>query len=248
MDTFLPTPEAFLAGFGLDARPAPAAPAKKIESQSPAVPGNEFRSLLVAYCATCTEAYELSQIKWGPLAKRLGTHTQLIEEVASQLDEDGTFWHDVLGTRIKRVTASQVFRNATWERLESLAVDKLVNLAERNMIRDPGELLAIASAARRANTPQGTPTGGTTVNVNFGEGGMNENGLPAAGTKMTIDLSPRIAKALNERSAHTAESGARVIDGEMLSATELRSMLESQRVGAVTDADDTSDVLEGDQT
>lgn len=247
-DGLLPSPEAFVARSAVaesvklakeDSKASVEAGVSALQSSQlshPAnLPGNEFRSLLVSYAATCAEAYELSQVPWGPLAKRLGTHSQLLEEVATSLAEDGSFWNDVLATRIKRVSAAKVFRDASWERLESMAVGKLLQLAERNMIRDPGELLAIASAARRANTPNTPGVGaGTTVNLNFGEGGseMGDNGLPAAGAKMTIDLSPRVAKSLQERNMLNANSKEpRVIDGEMLSAAELRSMLETQRNG-----------------
>jgi hypothetical protein len=112
-----------------------------------------------------------------------------------------------------------------------MAVNKLINMAERNLIRDPGELLAVASAARRASTDSKAPASGTTVNVinNIGGESMDESGLPAAGAKMTIDLSPRVASALSRRREPQAEVGGRVIDGQMLSAQELRNALEASK-------------------
>jgi hypothetical protein len=140
----------------------------------------------------------------------------------------------VLNERIKRATAAKVFRDNSWERAEQKAVTKLVDLMEANLIRDPGELLAIANAARRVN--EGPASGGSggnhlTVNLSANNGAdpmMDANGLPPAGAKMTIDLSPRLATSLQNRGAPVAPHGERVIDGEMISAKELRGVLEEK--------------------
>jgi len=249
--TTLPTPESFLADFGFE---APAGTPKVDTSavkKSVAATGvsKEFADLLTQYAAAYTSAYELSQVKWGPLAQRLGTQPEFLAEAAALLDQEGALWQAVLGARIKKASAAKIFRDSAWEQLEALAVNRLMVMAEKNLIRDPGELLAVASHARRANEAKtgggpGTGVGGTTVNINMGAESMDgENGLPAAGAKMTIDLSPRVAGALAAKREPSSGIGGRVIDGQMLSAQELRGALEAQR--SVADADSTEETQDG---
>lgn len=212
-------------GVGGVSQKSPIKPTEKETAQAKV--SKEFRALLSHYCAE-TLAIELAQVKWGALATRLGTHPDYLAEAAFAMNEDGSFWNDVLQYRIRKAHANSVFRNTGWERLESMAVNKLVELAERNLIRDPGELLAVAAAARRANTQQesGGGNSGPSVTVNIGDSAMTENGLPAAGSKMTIDLSPRLANSLQKR--QEKQEGPRVIDGDMLSAGDLRGLLQEQ--------------------
>jgi hypothetical protein len=121
------------------------------------------------------------------------------------------------------------------------------------MIKDTGELLAVASHARKANTdkPTGQPQGGATVNISIGGDsmGIEGNGLPGAGAKMTLDLTPRIAQNLAQRTGPQAESGQRVIDGQMLSAQELREALEPKRIeheGSTESQEDGSQIFAQD--
>lgn len=186
----------------------------------------EFRGLIVQFCATCIEALELKEIKWEPLAKRMGTRPEFLSESAVQMQTDGSLWVEVLGERIRRASAMKLFTDLNWQKLESAAVGKLLIMLDRGMIRDSGELIAIAQAAGRS-TASRAPAGGTQVNLNFGSGSIPDGELPAAGAKMTINLSPRAAKSL-EQGAPIAESrtgGDRVIDGEMIGADELRTLL-----------------------
>lgn len=257
----LPSSSEFMAEFGI-AKPstqvsqagaqalALAAEKRKLAESSAKRHGvsQEMLSLLTQYCATMIHARELSQINWGGLANRLGTEVEFLEEAAKLLDQDGTFWEGVLGERIKRASASRVFRDASWERLEHLAVNRLLELAEAKMIRDTGELLAIASHARKANTDKITaPNGGNTVNINIGGDsmGIGDNGLPGAGAKMTLDLTPRMAQSLAQRTTSTATNGSRVIDGQMLTAQELRSVLELKKESAHEDSTEASQDFEG---
>lgn len=233
----LPSTESFLAEFGIAAtgsrtsQPASVARSQVAAAVAQTGVSREFAALLIQYCATMVSAHELGQVHWGGLAKRLGTVPEYLAEAAEQLNQQGGLWTEVLQERIKRASASKVFRDSSWERLEALAVNRLIVLAESNMIRDPGELLAVAAQARRANTDskQGghSGVGGTTVNINMNGDSMdNDTGLPAAGAKMTIDLSPRVANALGQRAT---KSNERVIDGQMLSAAELRAALAAQK-------------------
>jgi hypothetical protein len=247
----LPSTESFLAEFGItQAGKHVSQPEKQTKEEVARAVARtgvsaEFAQLLTQYCATSIAAHELGQVDWRALAKRLGTQPEYLAEAAAQLNQDEVLWTAVLQERIKRASAAKVFRDASWERLESIAVNRLIAMAEKNMIRDPGELLAVASHARRANTDlrSGGGAGGTTVNINMNGDSMDsENGLPAAGAKMTIDLSPRVATALASKQAANGGQG-RVIDGQMLSAAELRAALQAEKDG--TDADSTKESENG---
>lgn len=237
----LPTPQEFMALQGIDSGD----PKKGVGGVSPkpgvpSIPGvsKEFRDLLVQYCAHSIESHGLEEMDWRGLAKRLGTRPEFLAEAAEAIDahlaEHGGLWREVIESRIKRANTAKVFRDSSWENLEALAVAKLVDLATRNLIRDPGELLAIATAARRTNEGQGGGSGGgnhLNLTINNGADAMSDNGLPPAGAKMTIDLSPRVASALQTRAQQVAPHGERVIDGEMISAKDLRQELASRTEG-----------------
>jgi len=181
--------------------------------------------LIVNYCAQYIEAFELSQVRWAPLAKRLGTQMVYLEEAAESLNEDGSLWQEVIGLRVKLANSSRLFRDNSWEQLEGMALNKLLTMMERNLIRDPGELLAVARVARTANVSPQQSAASQTVNINLNNGdGAVDDGLPAAGTRMTIDLSPRLAESLRTRQRQIQPAGNRVIDGEMISAKELRAV------------------------
>lgn len=185
---------------------------------------NELRGLLVQYAASCLDAIERTEVNWSALAKRLGTRVEFIAQAAEVADKDGSLWLEVLQERIRRVGATRAFRDVTWERVESRALKMIDLLLEKNLIRDSGELLAIANQARKVNDPQ--PSGGTNLNINLnqGDGDMGQD-LPGAGAKLTIDLSPRIAANLQTRERAVREE--RVIDGQMLTAKELRAGYEN---------------------
>lgn len=244
----LPSTESFLADFGIAAPRTRQAEERTQEQVASAVKqagvSQEFAQLIMQYCAQMVAAHELGEVDWRALAKRLGTRPEYLAEAAAQLDSNGALWTAVLQERIKRANAAKIFRDASWERLESIAVNRLIELAERKLIRDPGELLAVASQARRANTdsrqPNGGGGGGTTVNINMNGDSMdNDNGLPAAGAKMTIDLSPRVASTLAQRAKPRQEGEGRVIDGQMLTAAELRAALAEQKAKANEDSTET---------
>lgn len=186
----------------------------------------EMKGLLVQYCATQIDALELAEIPWEYLAKRLGTHAEHLKLAAEVANENGALWMEVMQERIKRVGADRAFRDVRWEALESQTLRMLVKLVESNFVKDPGQLLAIANAARRVNVNEPTAGGstmGNQVNISFGNG---ESGvLPPAGTVMKIDMSPRMAQTLASKGEKTGVGG-RVIDGQMLTATELRSVLD----------------------
>lgn len=186
----------------------------------------EMRGLLVQYCATQIAAIELADVAWAPLAARLGSRAEHLQQAAQVANSDGALWTEVMQERIKRVGADRTFRDVRWETLENRTLEMLVRLVEANMIRDAGQLLAIANAARRINVNE--PTGGSgmsqNVNISFGAN-PEQNGLPPAGTVMKIDMSPRMAQTLASKSERMP-GGGRVIDGEMLTASELRSVLD----------------------
>lgn len=193
----------------------------------------EFKALLVQYCASHNTVTALENIPWEPLSIRLGTSSLHLAEAAKQMNADNSLWTAVLGERIRRTHSSKFFRDLNWEKLEQAAVGKLLILLDRGMIRDPGELLAIAAAAKRSagpnspNSASGGQGNGSLTQFNVNIGGPAADGLPAAGTKISIDMSPRMAAAL-QRSAGKVESkddSGRVIDGEMIGPKELRALL-----------------------
>lgn len=195
----------------------------------------DFKNLMIQYCATCIEAYELSEVDFKPLAKRLGARVEFVAQAAKAADDDGNFWMLVMAERVRRVGAARVFRDVTWERIEGGALKMLDQLLEKKLIRDTGELLAVATAARKVadNVAGGGQNGNqqnTQVNISFGGSEMTD-GLPASGAKMTIDLSPRLANSLAQRSERPID-GNRVIDSTMLSAKELREALAQQQTNS----------------
>lgn len=193
----------------------------------------EFQRLLIQYCASMPAA-ELDAVDWLPLSRKLHTQAEHLAEAAAYCESQsgGKFWQEVMHERIKRANDSKLFRDIGWERLEARAVSRLVQMEAQGMIRDPGELLAIASHARRANG--GSPGTGSnpSVNINIGAGGsdmgFSTNGLPDAGHTMTIELSHRMAESLRRHKPDIAPIGERVIDGKMLSAAELRGALQAK--------------------
>jgi len=228
----LPTPQQFMENMGLGksavaqaVRAAVVDPQGQDRAKVRAYESEEFRRLLVNYCATLTDAFELEGISWVGLSRRLGTRIEHLKEAADQLNHDGSLWQAILAERIRRASADKIFRDLNWESLENMAQAKLIYLLERGLIKDVGELLAVASTSRRsvASAPS-TPQGGTNVAVTVFNGTPGAE-LPAAGAQMTIDLSPRTADALARARERAAKNGERVIDGEMLTASELRELL-----------------------
>ncbi|KAK0039453.1 hypothetical protein Bpfe_031130 [Biomphalaria pfeifferi] len=198
---------------------------------------NELRGLFVQYCATMIQAIQLSEVDWGPLAQRLGTRAPHLQKAAELANHDETLWSDVMTERIRRVGAARTFRDVKWETIESKSLNMLMILLENNLIRDPGELMAIAAQARKVNVHEagsghGNQNSQNNFTINIGGDKMGQDGLPSAGTKMTIDLSPRIAASLANRTSVTDKSD-RVIDSEMLDAKELRTVLEERHLRTV---------------
>ncbi len=190
---------------------------------------DELRGLFVQYCASMIQAYELKDVAWAALAQRLGTRAEHLQQAAEVTDRDGTLWRDVMSERIRRVGAARTFRDVKWETLESKSLNMLTLLLEKNLIRDPGELMAIAAQARKVNVHESGGFGqpGNNFTINIGADSLGQDGLPAAGAKMTIDLSPRIATSLANRIQPTDKDN-RVIDSDMLDAKELRTILEER--------------------
>ena len=213
-------------------------------------PATQLRELLVGYCANQIAAKARSEISWSGLAERLGVEEEELAEVAGELDgldsagdrgdsldsapsegdAAGPFWQEVINERIAQALRSPLFQDQSWQRLEGGAMTRLIQLVEAGRVRDPAELLAIAIQARKVSRAEGAGSNGRphlhgiNVQINNGTGvDMNGNSLPAAGTQMQIDLSPRLAKRLTvpERLRNDA---SRVIDGDMLNAEELREL------------------------
>jgi hypothetical protein len=210
-------------------KPTPGMEKAALAEQSKRGISEEFKGLLVQYCATYLQATELAEVDFRALAVRLGTRLEFVTEAAEIANVNDALWMDVLAERIKRVGAARTFRDFTWERIESLSLSMLGKMLDKNLIRDPGELIAIANHARKINVADQTPgQSNNGVNINFNLGGSEvDSGLPASGAKMTIDLSPRLASSLANRGMD--RSNERVIDAKMISASELREVLATKK-------------------
>lgn len=84
------------------------------------------------------------------------------------------------------------------------------------------------------------------VNLNIGGQTADDGTLPAAGTTMTIDLSPRTAESLKKAKQRAEKE--RVIDGEMISAKELRSLLEKEQMEKAAEKAEVEDAVVIDST
>lgn len=188
-------------------------------------PTQVFQELLVRFCANQIAAKSIAEIQWAPLAVRLGVESGDLESAAEELG-DG-FWTEVINERVTQAGNSQVFKVQTWDNLEAKAMHRLMVLVDTGRVKDPSELLAIAIQAGKQSRPASTTgqkNGGlsVTINQNNGiEGDMSDSGLPPAGTRMSIDLSPRMADAISKQ---RRETESRVIDGDMLNASDLRAL------------------------
>lgn len=221
-----PPPKVILEPPPQEMQEAAAAAVNQVATNKPRVSA-EMRGLLVQYCASQVQAIELADVPWAPLALRLGTRAEILKQAAEVANgENDSLWAEVLNERIRRVGADRAFRDVRWESLENRTLEMLVRLVEGNYVRDAGQLLAIANAARRINVVESGGSGGgqsQSVNISFGQV-PEGNGLPPAGTVMKIDMTPRMAQTLANKGERSMTG--RVIDGEMLSATELRSVLD----------------------
>jgi hypothetical protein len=216
-----------------------------------------FRKLLVEYSArlTTAESFEDLLQRFGPLAAKLSLSVETIQAVVDQLTEDERrkLWQEIVEERIQQAIQAPAFQAQLWERVSGRAAAMLERLLEKNLIKDPGELLAVAKAANQLAPSLASVNGGGnrnqlppgnsgsaasafTINVNNGGDASRQHSEEA---QMTYDEDGRpILPAGGERividlaprmagrmtqQREIAPKGARVIDSERLDAEALRT-------------------------
>lgn len=197
-----------------------------------------MRSLVIDYVAHIERVASLEEVNWSHLATRLSVPDEFIGGAIESLKEEEreAIFFEAIEKRVKHAQGSRIFTDANWEQLEGRVVDKLLQLVEKGLIRDPGELLAISKVANQMNagfsqkqeaSPAQTVTANFTFNGFGGQGEMAQESdgdsptIPARTEQMRIDLSPRIAASLQENRERNKE---RMIDAERVGAEELRSL------------------------
>jgi len=176
------------------------------------------------YATHVSSAESLDEVSWLALAQRIRVPEQMLGQLVGSMDSGvkAAFWAEVLKARIEQAMHAGIFQQARCERVEGKALNMLETLLDKGMIRNTGELMAVAKGAPRLTQPQPNQ-GNTNVTLNVGGFDMrigNESGqLPAGGETIKIDLSPRLANTLAQPPEQRDE---RVIDSHMLSADELR--------------------------
>lgn len=167
------------------------------------------------------------------LAAALGCTTEDLQNV---VDMYGVEWQEiVLEERIRLGIDSTQVRDASWDRLESAVLRKLIHLTDGNLVKDPMELLAIAKAANMANrgdrkmaAKDGKGTSfGVQVN-NFLPGDPNSGVLPAGNLgKITLNLTPRLVKQIEADPRNKSE---RQIDSvDMMTLDEIRGVADEPK-------------------
>ena len=185
--------------------------------------------LIVNYLAEITQVIRESDIDpaliseeqkirlWGVLAQQLRIPTEYVVEywATKTAAERARLWMGVLDRRIQNLAANNAFQVNTAERVTGKALDKLEAMLDGNLIRNPGELLAIA----RLRTG---PSPATVIHNNFG-GAMLAPGqtLPGNEGVIMLDLSPQVTANI-QRPQTAAET--RVIDAEMIGVKDLREL------------------------
>lgn len=174
------------------------------------------------------------------LARTLGVEIEDVNEVITSIEEshgEGAWKALVVEERTRLAMESAPLRASAWDRIESLAVQKLGLLVEQNRVNKASELLAIASVANKAlRHDKATPSnhngqGGQAMpGVNIfmqqvagGQGTLREGEELQSGNlgTMRLSLSPRIQKQL---SAPSIDSHQVLSNSKMLDVKELRHL------------------------
>lgn len=180
------------------------------------------------------------------LAYQMGVEPQDLESIIADVENEfgeGTWSELIIEGRTQLALHSTILRSAKWDKVESIALTKLMTLVEENKIRSAESLLAIASAANRAaRTNERNGKNGnsveSTVNLVFNGAqesdmadGKNNGVTLRAGDlgTITLSLSARV-KAQLEREKR--ETGSLLKTSKMLDAKELRSIAEARVIEA----------------
>lgn len=167
-----------------------------------------------AVTATGVENEDSLTIARERLAAGLGCESKDLQEIVEQFGDD---WPQlVLLERVGLGIDSASMRDATWDKLESATMRKLLVLVESDKVTSAMELLAIAKAANQAgrgnrsagmkNQPPGD------VHIGIGIGGQTPgNGVLPAGDLGSIQLT--LSHRVRDQLSEVRESrGERVLD------------------------------------
>lgn len=169
---------------------------------------------------------EIEDGEWGgdslkELAKRLWSTMDEIEEIREQTDP--TEW---AGKRMARLLEIESLkgRGYNWDRMEAVAVNKLVELVVSRKVTDVNQLAMIAKVANQATrrdadgkVKKNQNGDGTEVNIQINQNNVGAPNLPGPGNLGTINLS------LSPRSIQQLSTNRNLIDGE---ATRLSDQIE----------------------
>lgn len=158
------------------------------------------------------ESDESLMIHRERLAASLGCESKDLQEIAEQYGDD---WMQlVLLERVGMGIDSASMRDATWDKLESATMRKLLVLVESDKVTSAMELLAIAKAANvaaRGNRSHGMKDRPGDINIGIGIGGSPANGVLPAGDLGTIQLT--LSHRVRDQLSAVRESrGERVLD------------------------------------
>lgn len=203
-----------------------------VDARTVALPGTENES-------------ELKSSARGQLAASLGCTSQDLDIV---VESYGDAWEGmILEERIRLGIDSTSVRDATWDRLESSVLRKLIHLVDANLVKEVGELVAIAKTANGAirgerkgsgSRPSGDGTPGIQNNI-YLQGDPANGVLPAGNLgKITLNLTPRLVKQIESTAVHHDK---RQIDSmEMMNLKDVQEAV----VLAETDPDNPTPVSE----
>lgn len=167
------------------------------------------------------------------LAMTIGVSMEDLQEVVDGVNQTfgGDTWSMlILSARTANMLASATVRKQGWDNLESKALKKLEILVDQDKIRTPGDLLAIATAANRANRnpnmqQQVIPAGGTQINI-FGDSAVKSDINSGDMGTIKLELSPRVRKQLESKRPDSTEI---LRNAKMIDATALRQFADDSK-------------------
>ena len=181
--------------------------------------------LMIRYLAAgvIKTAEKIEKEHWTGLAHEIRIPVEQVEQLWDGFTEGhrNRIWNEVLTQRIETAVHHPAFRQLTANRVAGRAIDKLEQMLAANLIRNPGELLAIY---KTLGMQQAAPSQGANLTINMGNNSMqigDGQTLPGEGAVMRINLNPRTAAALQ---GEQAVRETRIIDAEMLDVQSLRGI------------------------
>lgn len=240
-----------------DSKKKAAAGLKAKEREGYGLPAEEIQLTRIAELILFTDARSIPPIGSNVTQEELRAKMRerlaiqlgcTVADISTIVDSYGEHWEGlVLERRVAMGIQSQIVREQSWDKVESLSLAKIIFLLEHDRVSSINELLAVARAANQATRKTGVPpppapAGGnvgmsTHIHINGLEGGYSpgdpDNGVLPSGNLGTIrmSLSHRVQGQLAKASASPDEIQDRVIDSvEMLDLKTVQKLEESTLV------------------